>query len=240
MPLADTGWHARIDGYCERTSDAFWAEPLNALTNVAFLIAAAGAFVWARRASPGDHGRADAGLGLLIGLTVAIGIGSFLFHTLATRLTAIADVVPILLFIVVYLTLACRRFFAVAWPWAITVGLAYIPVSLGLRLLWRQIADGGWGATGGYLPAVMALAVVAALLARRRHPAAGALAAAAALLTLSLTLRSLDLPLCPAVPIGTHFLWHLLNGALLFWLMLTMLRHGAPLPLRDVHSSAER
>jgi len=34
-------WSAPIDLYCERTDASFWAEPANALTNAAFLIAAA-------------------------------------------------------------------------------------------------------------------------------------------------------------------------------------------------------
>jgi len=34
---------AAVDHYCERTSSAFDAEPLNALTNAAFLVAAWGA-----------------------------------------------------------------------------------------------------------------------------------------------------------------------------------------------------
>ena len=236
MPIAADGWKARIDGYCERTSDAFWAEPLNALTNAAFLIAAIAAFIWARQA-----GRRDLGRDLLIGITAVIGIGSFLFHTLATRWAAIADVVPILLFIVVYLALVCRRFFGLGWPLAISIGLAYVPASIGFRLLWREIADGGWGATGGYLPAIVALVVAAGLLTRRRHRAARPLALAAALFSLSLTFRSLDAPLCGTIPFGTHFLWHLLNGALLFWLMLTMLRHGAPPPpLPDIRPASER
>lgn len=30
---------SEIDLYCERTTSAFWAEPVNALTNLAFVIA---------------------------------------------------------------------------------------------------------------------------------------------------------------------------------------------------------
>ena len=36
-------WFAPIDIYCERTAPGFWDEPFNALTNAAFLIAAAAA-----------------------------------------------------------------------------------------------------------------------------------------------------------------------------------------------------
>jgi len=32
----------------------------------------------------------------------------------------------------------------------------------------------------------------------------------------SLTLRTLDEPLCAALPVGTHYLWHVLNGVTLY------------------------
>lgn len=215
---------APLGGYCERTGDAFWAEPLNALSNGIFLLAALAVFVRARRG-----GCRDAGLYTLIAITVGIGVGSFLFHTLASRWAALADVVPILLFIVAYLMLVCHRWLAFAWPWAIAAGLAYAPLSVGARLLWREIV-GGSGAPGAYLPALLVLLICAGLLARRHHPAARHLAAASALFALSLAVRSLDLPLCPLVPTGTHFLWHLLNGGLLYGLMRTMLRYGPVAP----------
>ena len=34
-------WFRAVNGYCERTDASYWSEPLNALTNAAFLIAAA-------------------------------------------------------------------------------------------------------------------------------------------------------------------------------------------------------
>lgn len=71
-------WTAQIDAYCERVGFGFWAEPINALTNIAFL--ASGFVIW-RKA----QGR---GLPLAEAMAIvlfAIGIGSFLFHTFATR-----------------------------------------------------------------------------------------------------------------------------------------------------------
>ncbi|MBV9218968.1 MAG: hypothetical protein JOY94_06090, partial [Methylobacteriaceae bacterium] len=66
--------------YCERVGAGFWAEPANAWSNAGFLAAAAMAFRdW--RASP----RRDWPALALIFVLVATGIGSFLFHTLATR-----------------------------------------------------------------------------------------------------------------------------------------------------------
>ena len=39
-------WTETIDAYCERLGPAYWAEPINAVTNAAFLIAAA--VMWGR------------------------------------------------------------------------------------------------------------------------------------------------------------------------------------------------
>ena len=33
-------WLRVVDGYCERTGPGYWSEPLNALSNAAFLVAA--------------------------------------------------------------------------------------------------------------------------------------------------------------------------------------------------------
>ena len=33
-------WSAQVDNYCERLAPGFWGEPINAFTNLAFLIAA--------------------------------------------------------------------------------------------------------------------------------------------------------------------------------------------------------
>ena len=87
-------WSTPVSQYCERTDASFWAEPLNAATNAAFLIAAAAAFLTWRRA-----GRRDLPVLALIVVVVAVGLGSFTFHTVATRGAALADIIPIAIFI---------------------------------------------------------------------------------------------------------------------------------------------
>lgn len=221
------GWSAQIDAYCERTDASFWAEPVNALTNAAFIAAAVVALVAARRA-----GRLDGGTGLLIGLTALIGIGSFLFHTFATRWAALADTLPILLFIVAYLALAVRRFFRLGWSASIAIAVCCGVASFFARSLSRTWITGSVGGSLGYLPAAAAIVIVAALLAWKGHRVAGPMAGAAALFFVSLGFRSLDLPVCDAWPLGTHFLWHLLNGVLLGWLMLIMIRDGEASAIR--------
>jgi hypothetical protein len=44
--------------------------------------------------------------------------------------------------------------------------------------------------------------------------------------TLSLTWRTIDVAACETFPPGTHFLWHLLNAAVLYVLLRTAIANG--------------
>jgi hypothetical protein len=105
-----------VDLYCERLSAGFWAEPVNALTNVAFLVAA----LLAARALAGRTALVS-GPVLLVALMALIGLGSFAFHTLATRGAALLDVIPIGLFVGSALVLLGRR--GLRWGWLASFGL---------------------------------------------------------------------------------------------------------------------
>src|SRR5262249_44767381 len=113
-------WSTPIDLYCERTDPSFWAEPANALTNAAFLIAAAAAFWMWRRAG----GRVFPVLALIVVL-VAVGLGSFAFHTFETRGARLADVIPIAIFIYGYLLLAMMRFLRMAAGVSVAIVVVY-------------------------------------------------------------------------------------------------------------------
>jgi hypothetical protein len=203
-------WSAPVSQYCERTDASFWAEPLNAATNAAFLIAAAAAFLMWRRAG----GRDRPTLALIL-VVVAVGLGSFTFHTVATRGAALADTIPIAIFIYGYLLLALRRFLALPPAGAVVIVVAYGAIAQTLPLM---VSPGAFNGSAGYLPALVAMIAVA--LATSDAPRRG-LALAAAIFTLSLTLRTIDRAACPEFPLGTHFVWHLLNAGVLYLLLHT-------------------
>lgn len=213
------GWSTQIDVYCERVGTAFWAEPVNAVTNAAFLLAA-GLVAWRL---PRDH-RRDPGVLILLALMVAIGIGSFLFHTVATRWAALADTLPIGVFILVYLVLTMRRGFGLRWSFALAIGVAFLPASAGIAAAAGALTGGALGGSSGYLPALLALVVCAGLLYRQSPAVARGLLLAAGIFVVSLTFRTLDGPLCQTVPLGTHFLWHVLNAAVLGVVVETLTR----------------
>lgn len=212
-------WFAPIDAYCERGSAALWAEPVNALTNAAFLVAA---LVMARRLRGGQR------LPLawaMVAVLAAIGIGSFLFHTWANRLTALLDVAAILAFILLYVFAATRDMLG-ARPWvAAAAVVAFVPYAAVMVPLFRWVP--GLGASAGYAPVALLILLYAAALRGRAPQAARGLALGAGILIASLTFRTLDQPLCDVFPLGTHFLWHILNGTMLGWMIEVYRRHRA-------------
>jgi len=204
-------WSEPVDLYCERTDPSFWAEPINAFTNGAFLIAAALAFaLWQRR---GD--RDPAMLGLIM-VTALIGIGSFAFHTLATRGAVLLDVIPITLFVYGYLFLALRRFLRVQRLETVGILLAFIVASEGLSFV---VPPDFLNGSTDYLPPLAALITVGIMTGANRM--GSSILLAAALFLVSLVFRTIDRSVCGGFPIGTHFIWHLLNAAVLYILLRT-------------------
>lgn len=106
----------QLDGYCERLDASFWSEPINAITNAAFLIAAV--IMWRRSAGIGEAR-------FLAAVLFAIGVGSFLFHTFATVWAVILDVTPILIYTLTYFWLTGRDYFGLSWLWA-KIGRAHV------------------------------------------------------------------------------------------------------------------
>ena len=209
-------WLDAVDGYCERLMPGYWAEPVNAVTNIAFVAAAA--LVW-RRTAGVPLARAMA---LLL---AAIGVGSYLFHTHANRVTGLMDVIPILLFILLYIFAASRDFLGMT-PWQAGIATAaFLPYAAATVPLWSMIP--GLGSSAGYAPVPVLILAYASLLRRRAPRTARGLAAGAGLLGLSLLFRTLDGPLCAVWPLGTHFLWHLLNAVMLGWMINVYVRHRA-------------
>jgi hypothetical protein len=207
-------WTRQIDSYCERLGPDYWAEPINALTNLAFVIAAA--IMWPR----------VRGLPLARALCVVlavIGVGSWLFHTHATAWAAMADVLPILVYILIYIFAANRAYWGLSlWP-ALGLTALFIPYAAATVPLFQMIP--GLGSSAGYAPVPLLILIYAILLRRRLPQVARGLAIGAGILIASLSFRTIDEPLCEMVPFGTHFMWHILNATMLGWMIEVYRRH---------------
>lgn len=209
-----------IDLYCERAAGGLLAEPVNTLTSLAFVIAA-----WRASIDLRASGAAPAGSQLLVPLMAAIGGGSVLFHMFASPWARLFDVGPILLFQAVFLWLYARRVadLPASTSWIAAAALVAAAIA-GSRH--PDVLNG----SALYLPALVLLAGVALHDARReRRP--GVLAAAAIIFSVSVAVRSIDLAVCDVFPVGTHFLWHLLNAVVLLLVVRGLVASGRAVPL---------
>jgi hypothetical protein len=187
-------------GYCERLGPGLLAEPLNALTNVAFFLAAWAAWTAARRA----RARTPA-IAVLTALIPTIGVASTLFHTLATGWARAADLLSIVLFQLAYLWIYGRRM----------VGLGRAPLAAVLALFAAAV----WAArlqpevlTGSltYAPALAMSVALGVHHYRTRAERRLDLLVAGGAFVVAIVFRTIDRAVCPVFPLGTHFVWHLL------------------------------
>jgi len=207
-----------IDIYCERLDASFWSEPFNAFTNAAFLIAAVAAWLRYRNAR-----RVDVWLFLLIVNIALIAFGSFVFHTFATRGAALFDTIPIALFVYSYLALALSRFIGLRPAVVAIIVIAFVAVSQFLPLFVPRNTLNG---SVEYLPPLLALFVVG--LFSRPGKVMRGLLIGGVVFTVSLAFRTVDMAICGAFPLGTHFIWHMVNAWVLYWLMATAIDASVP------------
>ena len=196
-----------IDIYCERLGPGLLAEPLNAISNIAFFIAAFFAYRLACKENQTDWKSLT-----LIGLITIIGIGSTLFHTLATAWAQMADVLPILFYQIAFIILYTRYVIGLnCWKsGAILAGFFATIYVIGLAP--QDTLNGSLG----YAPALIFVLGFGVwhLITKQRERFT--LLAAGGIFIISLTFRSLDMAVCESLPIGLHYFWHSLNGVVLY------------------------
>jgi hypothetical protein len=204
--------------YCERVELGWFAEPLNTIAALAFVLAAVQLWRHCKR----DGLLLERSLVLMIFLIGAIGVTSTIEHTTGNSFWFALSLILFGLWALVFWDTFLRRVLrlaggslAVVWllSFAIVIGaLGFLPL----------------GAFGGVflltpLVFLVVAGIVASLSIDRRLMRDFAMAAA--LLLLALVFWALDDPLCGWVVVGTHWLWHLLAAAVLYVLVDGLGRH---------------
>lgn len=197
-----------IDIYCERLGPGLLAEPVNALTNLSFFIAAFLCWHVARQKGPVDVRTAT-----LLGLVVVIGTGSTLFHTTAAYWAMLADALPILIYQIAFLQFYASRVMKLS-P-AYSFGL--LGLFLATVFIFGQLPQGWLNGSISYFPALLFLYGLSYWHWRYASTGRFLLLEAGGIFTISLLFRSIDMQVCGSIPLGTHFLWHILNGIVLYY-----------------------
>jgi len=221
--------------YCETGHS--WlgmAEPVNTITNAAIIIAAYLAYRYVRKSRVGFSGD----LVVLIFLLASVGIGSTLWHGLRTRWALQLDWIPGVLFLLVFSMLWMRQLFG--WIAAVLGTIAMVAAAiLSVRYSWayfdtlRNVSP-----NLRFTPAFATITVFAVGMVAGTARKYGSEAAMQGVVILSCgvgaaVFRSIDLIVCPYIPFGTHFLWHLLlstASCLCIVLLVRMKKEGKNLP----------
>lgn len=218
-----------LDGYCERAMQAgVFAEPLNAATNLCFIVAALLAANHLRRAP--DIFKVD--LWLLVAFLFAIGLGSGAWHMVPTQHTVLMDVLPITLFINAYLMSALKRFLGLSWTKVAFWWFLYFAGGIVAQLVLPPDTLNG---TIMYIPTFVTLVALSLAIRAKDAILGRVFFQVLGVWALSLTFRTLDMEVCAYFPIGTHFLWHALNAWVLWRLLVVLIRQASaiarPMPV---------
>lgn len=205
-----------LDLYCERLVSGMAGEPINLFSNVSFFLAFGGIFslVQGRKISLEFK--------VLVGLILAIGAGSSLFHTFATRGSQLLDVIPIFLFQVGYLWL----YFGRVVQLNMSENLGLIGIFLASSYLMQNLSHVLNGSLS-YLPGLIFLTGLGIYHYQQQKREHSILLLATGVFIIALFFRTIDLVICPYFAPGTHFLWHLLNGWLLYLLARALIVNEA-------------
>ncbi|WP_198435609.1 ceramidase domain-containing protein [Moritella sp. F3] len=192
-----------IDIYCEILGPELLAEPINLFTNISFLVAA---LLLSKQTSSSNRN-----IKTLIFLIFTIGIGSILFHSFATPWARILDVIPILIFQMLFVWTYIRRVINRSTYIASLTMIIILTTSLAARE-YPQLLNGSLP----YLPALTILLGLGLYHHQTNQPKPFQLLIVVGLFITALVFRTMDSNICHHIPIGTHFIWHLVSAYMLY------------------------
>jgi len=198
-------WFQPLDIYCERQSIGVWNEPVNALTNLAFIILG---FLLAFKT------KKDKFSFCLSNQIIIIGIASFSFHTFANPIAGLIDIFSILLFGMAYISFVNYKLMKLGLLISIILALLLIPFSFFIYLV-TVFFFGELNGSSWYLSFIILFLIYFFLLKSKFHELSLTLLFCFIFFSFSLVLRSLDNHLCDLIQVGTHFIWHIMNAILL-------------------------
>ena len=205
-----------LDHYCERIALGLWGEPLNVVSNLAFLLAA---FILSRHiyAQKQFFSTRYWDLWVLVGLLALIGIGSSVWHLFATSWALWADRVPILIFINLYLISCLIRVLKLS---VVTTLILFVLYHIVNSFTQFYFPTGTMNGSLFYAPTWVFLIGITIALWYRNAPINLVYLKATILFSGSLILRTIDNAVCELFPLGSHFIWHILNAITLYYLMI--------------------
>ncbi len=190
-----------VVGYCERLGNSLFSEPINLISNFAFLLSAFFIFRLYK-----IHKISGTWHWVLFYLTLSIGIGSALWHSFRTPTTHAFDAIPIYLFLLTFLFLLLKN---------LTKNIRKSIIGILGFLLFQIIVS-------VYLPGFLngsirhvvnaSVFILLCLWIYEKKKLNSNLVIALLMYVFGITFRTIDNSVCSVFPFGTHFLWHVLTA----------------------------
>ena len=199
--------------YCERTSLDGFDEPLNAISNIAFVIC--GLILIFRNKMKFNP---------LPYAAIFIGVSSFLFHYIPTKFFTALDIISIILFVIIYNTILTINILNYSIKFSIFSNMLLLIFSYLIgTLLFQTIV----GSSSFYLGLLIYMVYILFLLKKTVNIKYFLLAII--LFSISIIFRSIDFYLCNYISFGTHFIWHIMNSLVIYFLIIYIkLTNGTP------------
>ena len=195
-----------MDFYCERTNEQIFNEPVNAISNIFFIIVSLSLIKILRK------NQSNKIYYIQPILIFFIGIGSFLFHLNPNIITLYSDVIPIFLFSLSFIFFFNRDVININYLNNALLFLLFFFLFLFITpKLNYEILNG----SEFYFANYFFLTMYTIWLYFKKSDFFQLLLLGFIFFNLSILLRSLDNHICEYFSIGTHFLWHFLNAYLL-------------------------
>ncbi len=229
LPGISSHWY----GVCERTALGALAEPLNVLSSFAFMFVAVSIYKQYHKHED-LQGKWLWDIHALTFITFIIGFNSVVFHAFPAPIplgnlfgspvywrTEMADTLTIVLFIILYFWCMLFRIGRCTIFQALICFVAFVGFSHMLVAQFPHTLNDSIG----YLSSMIALIVIAVHLHLKARPSSQHFMLASIVGVCSLFCRAIDREVCPMLPTGTHFVWHILNATLLYILLKQLIRN---------------
>ena len=185
--------------YCERTSNSFFAEPINLVTNLAFLISAIFTYKLIK-----IKNIKDPIYSLFPWLIFLIGLGSTSWHLYRSSLTLLFDAIPIYIFLGLVILLLLKKLVKNTSLRFGILGL-FIVLQIFLTVNFPHLLN----SSIRHIVNATLLLFLICWAYKKFGKIAMELFLVFLVYAMGIFFRTIDIPICPSFVIGTHFLWHL-------------------------------
>ena len=200
--------------YCERIGNSFFAEPINFLSNAAFLFSAFFIFKLLK-----NHNEKSIGYWILFCFVLLIGLGSSLWHSFRTPFAHALDAVPIYLFLLVFLYLLLNKLTRSA-KYSVLGIFSFVGLQIVVSVYFPAALNGSIR----HIVNATVFFLLNLWIYKKSKQLNLNFIFAFLVYVVGILFRTIDNAVCSMFPLGTHFLWHMCTAGATYLVVKGLIR----------------